>query len=292
MNCNDGTEKPPRLRLDAAWMMVKDFPPYHSGPRGDDASILAAVKAAGYEGVQGGDPKLVRAAGLRYTAMGRVNVPGEAQALAMQAKKDGADCLTLHAGWGDEGMAEAIELLKEIVAVSHKLRLPIFVETHRATLLQDQWRSVELVCNVDGLRINGDFSHYYTGQEMRYGDFNARLDNLEVLLNRVGFMHGRIGNSCCMQVEIAENDPSEHMAHFRAMWTRVFQCFRDKAQQGDYFIFCPELLSNEFNYARMFRTASGELREECDRWTQAKILCDIARECWDASIRRRSFGGA
>ena len=30
--------------------------------------------------------------------------------------------------------------------------------------------------------------------------------------------------------------------------------FKKTAKPGDYFIFCPELLSDEYNYARMFRT--------------------------------------
>jgi hypothetical protein len=262
-------------------MMLRDFPPYYGGPRGEPGEILAAVKAAGFSGVQGGDPALVCTSGLRYTAMGRVNVPGETLSLATQARDEGADCMTLHVGWGHEDDATAIALLDDVVTASIKAKLPLYVETHRATLFQDQYRTVQLLAKCPEVRINGDFSHFYTGQEMRYGDLNLKLDYLRPVFERVRFMHGRIGNSCSMQVDIGDGNDRIYVDHFKQMWTRAFRGFRQSAQPGDYIIFCPELLSDEFNYARMFRGPDGELREECDRWQQAQVLCRIAKECWE-----------
>lgn len=280
MNTNDGSSNEPALRLDASWMMLRDFPPYYGGPRGDAREILAAVKAAGYSGVQGGDPALVCTSGLRYTAMGRVNLPGEALALATQARDEGADCMTLHAGWGHEDDAAALAILDDIVSASIKTKLPLYVETHRATLFQDQYRTVQLLAKCPDVRINGDFSHFYTGQEMRYGDLDQKWEYLRPVFERVRFMHGRIGNSCSMQVDIGDGTGRVYVDHFKQMWTRAFRGFRQSARPGDYIIFCPELLSDEFNYARMFRGPDGELREECDRWQQAQVLCRIAKECW------------
>jgi hypothetical protein len=282
-NTNDGSSKAPALRIDAAWMMLKDFPAYHSGPRGDAQTILAAVKAAGYTGVQGGDPKLVRAAGLRYTTLGRINQPGESLPFAKQALDEGADCATLHVGWGHETEDAAKALLDDVVNASAKTNLPLYIETHRATLFQDLYRTVQLLKVCPDVRINGDFSHFYTGQELRYGDLEEKWNYMQPIFDRVKFMHGRIGNSCSMQVDLGDGTGHLFVDHFRSMWTRAFSAYKKTAQLGDYFIFCPELLSDEYNYARLFRTPSGELREECDRWEQAKVLCRIARECWDAA---------
>ena len=281
-NTNDGSQNAPALRVDAAWMMLKDFPAYHSGPRGDARAILAAVKAAGYAGVQGGDPALVRAAGLRYTTLGRINTPREALPFANQAREEGADCATLHVGWGHETEADARALLDAVVDASVVSGVPLYVETHRATLFQDMYRTVQLIEKCPEVRINGDFSHFYTGQELRYGDLDEKWNYMQPIFERVCFIHGRIGNSCSMQVDLGDGTGHLFVEHFREMWTRTFRSYKKKAKLGDYIIFCPELLSDEYNYARMFRAPNGELREECDRWEQAKVLTQIARECWDA----------
>lgn len=84
------------------------------------------------------------------------------------------------------------------------------------------WRTVQMVYrNPDG-RFNGDFSHFYTGQEMVYGDWKAKLDFLQQLFERTCFLHGRIGNPGNMQIRW--NDPSMQnlLNHFEEMWLRIF----------------------------------------------------------------------
>jgi len=67
------------------------------------------------------------------------------------------------------------------------------------------------------------------------------------------------------------------------MWTRSFRGFLADAAAGDHVCFCPELLPAFISYARTFPDASGEPREECDRWQQAAVLTRIARECFEAA---------
>ena len=50
----------------------------------------------------------------------------------------------------------------------------------------------ELTKRFPEIRFNADFSHYYCGQEMVYGDFEAKLDFMAPIFERVGFIHGRI----------------------------------------------------------------------------------------------------
>ena len=48
-----------------------------------------------------------------------------------------------------------------------------------------------------------------------------------------------------------------------------------------YLCFTPELLPAEYYYARLLPNANGQLEEEGDRWQQALLLGQIARDCWD-----------
>src|SRR3954464_5099228 len=102
-NTNDGSNRPPRLRLDINGANIMGLPKFSSVPRGDDQTILSAVKAAGFEGIQTGSKvQAARALGLGVTGGGRINSPEEAELRAIEAKKLGIDCLTVHVGWGIE----------------------------------------------------------------------------------------------------------------------------------------------------------------------------------------------
>ena len=283
-NCNDGSDRPPRLRLDLNFGTVGELPAFSQGPVGDQRTILVAAKAAGYEGSQGGDPALSRELGLRHTSGARVNKPGEIGPLAERWKAEGQDCATLHVAWGIESDAEVDALVREIIAVSRDTGVPLFIETHRATITQDLWRTVRLVERHPGVRFNGDFSHWYTGLEMPYGDFLAKLEFAAPALERVRFMHGRLGNSSHMQMPLDHPSMPAAIEHFREMWTRALLGFLRSAAPGDVFCFAPELLAGR--YAPTVRQADGGYSEQSDRWLDALELCRLATGCFAEAQRR------
>jgi sugar phosphate isomerase/epimerase len=276
---NDETGRPPRLRCDLNMGTVWDLPEWSTGPRGDWSQLYGVIADAGYEGVQAGDVTAAADAGLGCTTMGTVHEPGQLGDQARQWMDAGFECATLHVGTGLERDREALGLLEEVVAVSEELGYPLFVETHRATVTQDIRRAVDFVERLPELRFNADLSHWYTGLEMTYGDFDAKLDVAEPVLERTGFVHGRIGDPGCIQVDVGNGDhPS--VDHFREMWRRAMTGFRRDAGPGDVLVFAPELLPSAIHYARTVPDGEGGRREEGDRWEQARVLCHIAEECW------------
>lgn len=251
---------------------------------------VAAIKAAGYDGIQFIDPldrnalAQARALGLGVCGGGRVNNPAEAAPLAQAAADAGLECLTLHVGWGMESDDEGARLIEAVLNASAQHRMPLYVETHRATLFQDMQRTVQFVARFPELRFNGDFSHWYTGSEMVYGGFENKLAYIQPVIERVRFVHGRIGNPGCMQVAITADDPAPYVAHFRMLWKQCFAAYlRDPAPQQPFIAFTPELLAPEIYYARTFGGA-----EESDRWQQSLLLMQIANECFaDAEKKAR-----
>jgi hypothetical protein len=286
-NCNDGTTNPPRLRLDINGSNIMGLPKFSTVPRGDDRTLLAAVKAAGFEGIQTGSKiAAARELGIGVTGGGRINTPEEAELRASDAKELGFDCLTAHVGWGIEDDDQVYALVEATLRASEKHQVPIYIETHRATITDDIWRTVQLTKKFPEIRFNGDFSHWYTGHEMVYGDIEAKWAFMQPVFDRVRFIHGRIGNPGCMQVDIGDGSNQKYVDHFKEMWTRSFVGFLKSAKPGDYICFTPELLGPESYYARVFNNAAGELVEEGDRWQQALVYAGIARGCWDEAVRR------
>src|SRR5271170_4048858 len=274
---------PPRLRCYLNWLAL-------DGLRPPPDSWMQTIGDAGYDGVQLVEPlewsliEDARSHGLGVCGSGRVNQPSDAYRLAEEAQHAGLECLTLHVGWGYEEEDEAARLIEAVLDASVRHSTPLYVETHRATIFQDIWRTVRFTRQFPQLQFNGDFSHWSTGLEMVYGGFEKKLAFIQPVIERVHFLHGRIGNPGCMQVDIGDLENAATLPfvdHFRTLWTRVFDAFLRRSSPGERFCFTAELLASNIYYAREFRG-----REESDRWQQSLVLTQIARECFSKSQKQ------
>ena len=271
-------------------MALDSLPQSSSGPRGAAfPETLAAIRAAGYDGVQFASratPEQLtecRAQRMGMAASGRINDPREALPLAEQMAADGYECVTVHVGWGLEDDTDAAGLIESILDASVRARFPIYIETHRATIFQDMWRTVGFLKRFPEVRINGDFSHWYTGQEMVYGGFEKKLAFIRPVLERVRFLHGRIGSPGCIQVrvELDEREEPVYVRHFRQLWSACFRAFLEAAQPRERVYFAPELLAPQIFYARTFASSQGIPVEESDRWEQSLVLKRIAEASFE-----------
>jgi hypothetical protein len=286
-NTNDGSGRGPRLRIGLNLLTVTALPAWSQGPKGEPLEMLVAAREAGFEAVQTRDPEMARKAGLVPTALMRVDKPEDAKRVAASGSDNGYDCTTLHVGTGFESDGEARELMEAIIEASAALRHPMFVETHRATVTQDMKRTLDLAAACPGLRFNGDFSHWYTGSEMTYGDIDAKITRLKPVFERTRFLHGRVSDPGCIQIPVRDGSQQKHVDRFCRFWTASFSGFLESAAPGDYFGFYPELLPASYHYARLVRDEAGEMTEETDRWTEALHLVGIARDCWAQASTQR-----
>ena len=299
---NDGSADPPGMRVFLNLDTLVDHPRFDLQRESGRRECIERLHADGFEGVQFTDyfpfePGL----GVPYCGLDRINTVEEANIVACRHADRGDLCVTLHVGWGIEDDAEVSRLIEAMLAASLKYRLPMFIETHRATVTQDLWRTVQIAKRFPEVRFNGDFSHYYCGQEMVYGDWEQKLTFMEPIFSRIAFVHGRIASPGCMQVPI---DPDlsarprqahgvvNYLAHFKDLWTRAMLGFLQSAMPGDFLIFAPEILSGRHYYARMIANESGQLVEESDRYAQALLYRDLARSCFAAARQMLSHSPA
>lgn len=281
---NDGSDAPPRLRRElnfgTAWLL----PAWSTGPHGGLGEMHEAAAAAGYTAVQGGDPIRCADLGLGCSTFGVVREHGVIDEQARMWADLGFECSTLHVGTGLEDDDEAARYFDAVLQASQDHDLPLYVETHRATLTQDIWRTLGFIERFPELRFNGDFSHWYTGLEMTYGDFDAKLAALAPVFERTRYLHGRIGDPGCIQVDIGPTGDHPSVEHFRRFWTEAMAGFLTSAGPGDLLPFAPELLPAEINYARTVPTPDGGRQEEGDRWAQGILYCTIAEECFEVAL--------
>lgn len=286
---NDGTREPPKLKVYLNLDNLFDLPADSSWPGLEGDEALHKLKEDGFEGVQVTDLS-PRSDILPYCGLDRINTPSEVEDTFLRHKDLGDSCITLHLARGIEDDAEVDALVESVLEASERHRLPAFVETHRATVTQDIWRTVQLLHRHPDLLLNGDYSHYYCGQELVYGGLDMKLEFMRPIFDRTGFMHGRIAAPGFMQAPIETIDDKPRMAaggdyleDFKRMWTLAMAGFRHHAGPGDVLIFAPEILTSKFYYARLFPNAEGELQEESDRYAQALLYRRLAHTCFDRS---------
>lgn len=285
-NTNDGSLDAPYLRVDINYNTCDELPTFSSGPKGNDLQKHTAIADAGFSAIQDGIPDLCNKLNLNLTAHARVNAVGDLKEVLPLWKSEGYNCATVHLGWGLESDSEVNGLVEYILDSSVNYDFPIYIETHRATVTQDMFRTVALTKRFPEIRFNGDFSHWYTGQEMIYGGIEQKWNFLEPVFDRVRFLHGRIGNPGSIQVAIQNNLNTDYVAHFKEMWTRSFLGFLKYAEPGDYISFTVELLKSTIFYARKITDENGLEREEGDRWEEALLYKTIADECWAEAQNR------
>lgn len=279
-NHTETNAKPARLRCYMNVQALDGLP--------QKVDTIRAIHDAGYDGIQFIQPlardlaEQAQALGLGICGSARVNTPADAGLLAKEACDAGLECVTLHVGWGIENDDEAAALINAVLEASAKYSIALYSETHRATIFQDPWRTVQFLECYPALEFNGDFSHWYTGTEMVYGGFEQKFEFIRPVLGRIGFLHGRIGNPGCMQVDIGDGcaDGRPYVAHFRALWTESFLGFLRRRPPTDAVCFTPELLAPDIYYARTF-----DGREESDRWEQSRVLVRIAMECFEQALQ-------
>jgi hypothetical protein len=283
---NDGTQSPPALKVYLNLDNLADKPVGARWPDVVDPDFCARLVADGFDGVQwtGRDAPPAHF-WLPFCGLDRIDEPTAAAGIVAWHKERGDVCLTLHAGWGIESDSEVDALVTAILAAGRQYEMPVFIETHRATITQDMWRTVEITKRFPAVVFNGDFSHYYCGQEMVYGGLNRKLQFMQPILDRIGFMHGRVASPGWMQAPVPDGDqrPDEatgeidYWADFRTIWRLAIRGFLNHAGPGDILVFAPELLSGRYYYARNFQAADGSLREESDRYQQAQRYAAVAR---------------
>jgi hypothetical protein len=242
------------------------------------------VIAAGYNGVQG-EPERGREIlerGLRFAAGGRANTAIEANELVSRCAGEGAECVTVHLGWGHESDEEQDKLVGALLAAAERAGLPAYVETHRATIVQDLYRTTRLIRRFPQIRFNGDFSHYYCSNEAPYRGYEAFRAQLMPVLERVRFFHGRVSNGQQIQVSIHARANQAHVDNFVDMWQLAMRHWLQNAQPGEVLPFVPELGPPSSGYAIVDDDGSTE-RELSDRWQESLDLRELAFRAFAAA---------
>jgi hypothetical protein len=249
------------------------------------AQALEVVLAAGFDGVGVGVgahrreqaelvSRVMRERGKSWEATAFVRTADDLAKAVERSEDLGAHHLNIQIMERYDRVAEAVALFEALEAVAAKAALPVHYETHRGRLTNDMWFTARILEALPQLKLTGDLSHYAMVHEMPLPVPEPDARRMSRILAQCWGFHGRVAGSHQVQVSIRAPQHQAWVDQFRAWWKEGFASWIGRSGPDAHLSFMPEL--GPPNYA----IVDSDGRELADRWAEAQLLKDMAREIW------------
>ncbi len=282
---NDGTQNPPRLRMQhSLWGLIGL--PMNARPE-DEWTLtekFTRVKDAGFEAVEcwleeedeAAHKAALDAAGLRLVLGHHPLTLDDVRRTLTQARRLGADFVFAHPLTPYVPLDEAVVFLRESQRLAAEAGLVQFTETHRGNIPESLNQALALLELMPELTLTGDFSHAVVIGEFYGWEDERAVERMNPVLARVGHLHGRVSNGEQVQVDVGDGS-GETAQFFVKIWARAMAHWRDGAGPGDVLPFAAEL--GPPRYA----ITLPDGREFSDRWQQSLVMKHLAEQAWELS---------
>ena len=252
-------------------------------------AALDSVFEAGFDGVgvsllNGARAEIVSrgvlARGGSFEAGAFVRTPDHLAWSIKRAEDLGAHHINVQVVERKDRVSDAVALMRSLEDVARKASIPVRYETHRGRLTNDLLFTLRLLEAMPDIDLTGDLSHYPLVHEFPLPVPPEDLDRMTRVLARCAGFHGRVCGSHQVQVSIVAAQHQAWLEQFKLWWLEGFSNWLARARPEDELTFMTEL--GPPNYA--ITDANGA--EISDRWIEALLLKDIARELWAHAMNR------
>jgi hypothetical protein len=159
----------------------------------------------------------------------------------------------------------------------------IQLETHRGTMTNDLRATVALLGYLDpAVSLAADLSHYVCGCELPDQPTPEIESLMDAVLARSVSMQGRVATRCEVQIPLGHVRYQHWVTRFRDWWIRGFASMAARGLAEP--MFCAELGTTPY------APTGPDGRELSDRWAEALVLRDWARELYDAAVPAAARG--
>jgi hypothetical protein len=170
--------------------------------------------------------------------------------------------------------ADAVPVVERWMDEAEQAALPMLFETHRDSLLNDLYYTLQLLELVPDMRLCADLSHFVIDREMRAPVSATDQRYIDRVLQQSDCFQGRIANREQIQVQIGFPQHQEWVNIFKSWWRSGMRAWRQRNANDATLIFLCEL--GPPPYAM---TDSGQ-HELSDRWEEALQIREWVRDIW------------
>lgn len=245
---------------------------------------IKQLKSNGFESIELGMTPDGVAAAQKYKTEHGLKIVGQGWAQTFDAAKPYVDAaaklgvwgLNLHLGHAYMDNQEAANLSYRCREYANAAGLLMVTEVHRACITQDLYRMPAWIAHDPNVRFCLDISHVIVASSGHGGPKELFFKYLQPVLERTTMIHGRIGDTQCVQSDIGEGKGGP-VDTFLEIWTAAMKAWRRNAKPGDVLIFEPEL--GPPGYAQT--DLSG--KQLSDRWKQSLVVAEVGKRAWAAA---------
>lgn len=169
----------------------------------------------------------------------------------------------------------AIPIIREWLAISRDVGVPILFETHRDCITNDMFFTLQLIDAIPEMRLCADLSHYVVGREMRdpiSADDQVLVDRL---IARSDCLQGRVASREQVQISVSFPQNAAWVEIFKGWWEANMRSWRSRANEDDRLVFLCELGPPPYGIT------GADGYELADRWEEALLLKQWAQEIWE-----------
>jgi len=200
--------------------------------------------------------------------------PDDMKPLLAMARDFDASLVNVIGGVMPIAAADAVPVVRRWMDDAEQAGLPLLFETHRDSLLNDLYYTLQLLDLAPDMRLCADLSHFVVDREMRSPISATDQGYIDQILQQSDCFQGRIANREQIQVQIDFPQHQEWVTIFKGWWKSGMRAWRSRNASDATLIFLCEL--GPPPYAMTERNQ----RELSDRWDEALQIREWVRDIW------------
>ena len=199
----------------------------------------------------------------------------EMQYFIDMAKDFNASCLNVISGVMPLKPSDAIPIVKNWIKEAEKADVKILFETHRDSLLNDLFFTIQLMDLIPEMRLCADLSHIVVDRELRLPLNDRDNEYINKVINRSDCFQGRVANREQIQIQIDFPQHAEWVEQFKSWWKIGLNDWHMRNDDDAELIFLCEL------GPRPYAITDGNQEELSDRWNEALIIRKWIQSFWN-----------
>jgi len=169
---------------------------------------------------------------------------------------------------------ESVPVVRQWMREAEAVGLPMLFETHRDSLLNDLFYTLQVMELVPEMRLCADLSHFVVDREMREPISARDQAYIDSILERSDCFQGRIANREQVQIQIEFPQHQEWVEIFRGWWREGMRRWRARNESDATLIFLCELGPPPY------AITDKNQRELSDRWQEGLMIRQWVEEIW------------
>ncbi len=201
--------------------------------------------------------------------------PGDMQPLLGLANGLDASLVNIIGGVMPIRPEDAVPVAQQWMEEARAAGLPVLFETHRDSLLNDLYYTLQVIDLVPDMRLCADLSHFVVDREMREPISERDQGYIDRILDRSDCFQGRVANREQVQIQIDFPQHQEWVGIFKGWWREGMRRWRRRNDKDATLIFLCELGPPPY------AITDGQRRELSDRWEEALTIRQWVRAIWE-----------